>query len=152
MRARVISKLKSLREDPDKTFGALKSRANSVGVGRAIENLSSVISMLEGNPRIQEIGNTNINAWFKGWDAPGDSNIAVFSGTSMTVRKFIANVVSDSELVASLFAPKEPTKLSENAEENKQRTRLGTFLVALENSHPEAEYKTMFRSAHEKLI
>lgn len=69
----------------------------------------------------------------------------------MTYRKFLSNVVNDSQLVASLFVGHEKAPESKETEEIRQRTRLGTFLVALENKHPDAEYKNMFRNAHDAL-
>jgi hypothetical protein len=75
------------------------------------------------------------------------------SGTRMTYRKFLSNVINDSELVANLFVrPSESREKTEEKEIIEQRTRLGTFLVALESRNTDNEYKTMFRQAHQALI
>lgn len=71
----------------------------------------------------------------------------------MTYRKFLSNVINDSELVGNLFArPNESREMTEEKEIIEQRTRLGTFLVALESRNADNEYKTMFRQAHQALI
>ena len=71
----------------------------------------------------------------------------------MTYRKFLSNVINDSELVGNLFArPNESREMTEEKEIIEQRTRLGTFLVALESRNADNEHKTMFRQAHQALI
>lgn len=87
-----------------------------------------------------------------GWEGSDNTNIDISGGTNMTYRKFLSNVVSDSQLVASLFTGHEKAPESKETELIRQGTRLGTFLVALENKYPDAEYKTMFRQAHSKII
>jgi hypothetical protein len=151
-RGRIISRLDNMISKPDETFGKVKNAINSVGVKNAIENLKEVRDALQNsnNVTIGSLWDKEINAYFKGWDAPGDTNVAVLSGTKMTYRKFLSNVINDSALVASLFS-KEQTSNSPSWEDAKKISRLGTFLVALESKYPDAEYKTMFRQTHEAL-
>ena len=63
-----------------------------------------VLELLKTNPNIQDLANTTLSAWFKGWDGAGDTNVAVVSGTTMSIRRFLGNVVNDSQLVAQLFS------------------------------------------------
>lgn len=148
-RAKVMSKLKDMADNPEKTFGTVKSYTN--GAREATKNLKAVLTILESNPKIQEIANTTITAWFKGWDGPGDTNVAVVSGTNMSIRRFIGNVINDSQLIAQLFSAPEKAPESKESEEVRQRTRFGTFLLALETRYPSSDYKAIFRQAHEAL-
>jgi hypothetical protein len=150
-RSRIISKLSEMVKNPEQTFGKIKSTMNAVWVNNAINNLKEVISGLTTDTNITNLWNRPINAWFKWWDGVNDTNVAVISGTNMTYRKFLSNVVGDSQLVASLFIGHEKAPESKDTEKIHQATRLGTFLLALENKYSDAEYKTMFRQAHEKL-
>lgn len=144
-----MSKLKDMADNPEKTFGTVKSYTN--GAREATKNLKAVLTILESNPKIQEIANTTITAWFKGWDGPGDTNVAVVSGTNMSIRRFIGNVINDSQLIAQLFSAPEKAPESKESEEVRQRTRFGTFLLALETRYPSSDYKAIFRQAHEAL-
>ena len=145
-----MSKLKDMADNPEKTFGTVKSYTN--GAREATKNLKAVLTILESNPKIQEIANTTITAWFKGWDGPGDTNVAVVSGTNMSIRMFLGNVLNDSQLVAQLISvTPEKAPESKESEEVRQRTRFGTFLLALETRYPSSDYKLVFRQAHEAL-
>ena len=144
-----MSKLKDMADNPEKTFGTVKSYTN--GAREATKNLKAVLTILESNLKIQEIANTTITAWFKGWDGPGDTNVAVVSGTNMSIRRFIGNVINDSQLIAQLFSAPEKAPESKESEEVRQRTRFGTFLLALETRYPSSDYKAIFRQAHEAL-
>lgn len=110
-----------------------------------------MLDLLKSNPKIQEIADTNISAWFKGWDGPGDTNVAVVSGTNMSIRMFLGNVLNDSQLVAQLLSVPEKAPESKESEVVRQRTRFGTFLLALETRYPSSDYKLVFRLAHEAL-
>ena len=66
----------------------------------------------------------------------------------MTMRKFLGNVLSDSQLVVQIFPTAEKAPESQEKTAVQEVSRLGIFLVALEGKYPDAEHKTLFRQAH----
>ena len=69
----------------------------------------------------------------------------------MSIRMFLGNVLNDSQLVAQLLSVPEKAPESKESEEVRQKTRFGTFLLALETRYPSSDYKLVFRQAHEAL-